>query len=280
MKPASFGWERHLSIGMGPWLSYRTNTFIDFNLKSPYLHKDLLQQLAVENYIFRQSIYENELVMLRRWSKESGLTHMGFGREKTTYCYFAIATSSKLPYFSEIRTLLARSAIIVIVADDFFDFEGSLEDLENLTEAVRRWDCMNLRGHGKIIFGALENLVTDIARIYFQQHRKDVMKYLQNMWYQTFFSWMIEARWSKSGYVPSIDEYLENAMISVAAHTITLPPASLMNQPLPKYMMRCDQYETLTKLLMVSARLLNDIQSYEVLDWNLIEKNCWTMKVS
>ncbi|KAJ4930464.1 hypothetical protein NE237_000168 [Protea cynaroides] len=230
---------------------------------SPYLHEDLLQQLAVENYIFRQSIYENELIMLRRWCEESGLTDMGFGREKSTYCYFAIASSSKLSYFSEIRILVAKSAIIVTVADDFFDFEGSLEDLENLTEAVRRWDCMNLKGHGKIIFDALENLVTDIARIYFERHRKNVMKYLQNMWYQTFLSWMIEARWSKSGYVPSIEEYLENAMISIAAHTITLPPASLMNQPLPKYMMRYDRYQALTKLLMVSARLLNDIQSYK-----------------
>ncbi|XP_042496091.1 (E,E)-geranyllinalool synthase [Macadamia integrifolia] len=231
---------------------------------SPYLQKDLLLQLSIENFTFRQSIYKNELEKLKRWTEESGLNQMGFGREKTTYCYFAIAASCKLPYFSEIRSIVAKSAVIVTVADDFFDKEGSLEELEDLTKAIRRWHCMSLRGHGKIIFDALNNLVINIAKIYFEQHRQNVMKYLQVMWYQTFLSWLIEAKWSKSGYVPSIDEYLETGMISVAAHTLVLPAASLMNPALPpKHLIKCNRYETLTKLLMVSSRLLNDTQSYE-----------------
>ncbi|XP_043700053.1 S-linalool synthase [Telopea speciosissima] len=231
---------------------------------SPYLHKDLLLQLATENYTFRQSIYKNELEMLRSWTEETGLSNMGFGREKSTYCYFAIATSCKLPYFSQIRTVIAKSAVIVTVADDFFDVEGSLEDLEELTEAVRRWNCMSLRGHGKIIFDALDNLVTDIGKVYFEQHRQNIMKYLRDLWYQAFMSWQTEARWSKSGYIPSIDEYLETGMISIAAQTMVLSAASLMNPAIPpKYMMKRDRYETLTRLLMVSTRLLNDLQSYE-----------------
>jgi hypothetical protein len=33
---------------------------------------------------------------------------------------------------------IAKSAIIVIVADDFFDMEGSLIELKDLTNAVQR----------------------------------------------------------------------------------------------------------------------------------------------
>jgi geranyllinalool synthase len=67
-----------------------------------------------------------------------GLTDMGFGREKTTYCYFAVATSSTLPCDSKIRMMVAKSAIVITVADDFFDMEGSLSELKGLTNAIQR----------------------------------------------------------------------------------------------------------------------------------------------
>ena len=65
---------------------------------------------------------------------------MGFGRENTTYCYFAsaAASSSQLLYDSEVRLVVAKGAILITVADDFFDMQGSMDELETLTEAVRR----------------------------------------------------------------------------------------------------------------------------------------------
>jgi geranyllinalool synthase len=63
---------------------------------------------------------------------------MGFGREKTAYCYFAVAASTSLPQDSEIRMMVAKSAIVITVADDFYDMEGSLDDLERITDAVQR----------------------------------------------------------------------------------------------------------------------------------------------
>jgi geranyllinalool synthase len=63
---------------------------------------------------------------------------MGFGREKTAYCYFAVAASTSLPQDSEIRMMVAKSAIVITVSDDFYDMEGSLDDLERITDAVQR----------------------------------------------------------------------------------------------------------------------------------------------
>ena len=63
---------------------------------------------------------------------------MGFGREKTTYCYFAVAASCSLPYDSDVRMFVAKSGIIITVADDFYDMKGSLTELQTLTEAIRR----------------------------------------------------------------------------------------------------------------------------------------------
>ncbi|KAF8413939.1 hypothetical protein HHK36_001935 [Tetracentron sinense] len=226
------------------------------------LHNNMLLQLAAENYKFRQSIYKKELEDLKRWSKHWGLTGMGFGREKTTYCYFAIAACSSLPYDSDRRMVVAKSAILITVADDFFDMKGSLDELQSLTEAVRRWDGKSLSSHSKVIFDALDNLVSDITKTHFDQHGRDIRKSLQEIWYETFISWLMEAKWSRSGYIPSIDEYLETGMTSIAVHILVLSASCLMDSTMPNYTTRDGQYETATKLLMVSTRLLNDIQSY------------------
>ncbi|POO03632.1 (E,E)-geranyllinalool synthase [Trema orientale] len=204
------------------------------------LHNDKLVHLAMLNYNFKQSIFRTELEQLKRWSKDWGLSNMGFGREKTTYCYFAVAASCSLPSDSDVRMIVAKSAIVITVTDDFFDMKGSLSELRSLTEAVRRWDARGLCGDTRIIFYALDNL-----------------------WYETFLSWLAESEWSRSGTVPSMDEYLQVGMISIATHTLVLPASCFLKPSLTNLKLRPTQYESVTKLVMIIARLLNDIQSYQ-----------------
>ncbi|KAG5516852.1 hypothetical protein RHGRI_037550 [Rhododendron griersonianum] len=145
------------------------------------LHNDKLMQLAMENLNYRQSIYRKELEELTRWSKEWRLSEMGFGREKTAYCYFAIASSTCLPLDSTVRILVAKSSILVTVADDLYDMEGSLDDLHVLTQAVQRWDGKGLSGHGDIIFRALDDIVSEIAENHVQQYGIDITENLRDL---------------------------------------------------------------------------------------------------
>lgn len=92
-------------------------------------------------------------------------------------------------------------------------------------------------------------------------------------WYETFVSWLMEAEWSKNGHTPSIDDYLKIGMISISTHTMVLPSSCFLKPSLSNDKLRPPQYETVTKLLMVISRLLNDIQSFEVIrnfSWKLI----------
>ncbi|XP_021294932.1 (E,E)-geranyllinalool synthase-like isoform X2 [Herrania umbratica] len=249
------------------WIENRNSNILcvgkgSFHRLSPVLTEKLMQ-LAVADYEFRQFIYRNELEEVERWSRSRGLRDMGFGREKTTYCYFAIASSIPLPYDSDIRMMIAKSAIVVTVADDFYDMEGSLDELNSLTDAIGRWDASRLRGHSKTIFDALDDLVGEIVAKVLQHRGTDITVFLQQIWYETFASWLEEAKWSRGGYLPSIDEYLGTGMISIAAHTIILPASCLSNPSLIDCKVRPGEYETVTKLLMLIPRLLNDIQSYQ-----------------
>ncbi|XP_055828402.1 (E,E)-geranyllinalool synthase [Solanum dulcamara] len=249
------------------------NQSIPLNVdKSPfyllsYLQNDKLMKLAVQNYEYRQSIYRKELKDLKRWSKEKGLVDIGFGREKTTYSYFASAASSSsfLPYESFLRLIVAKCSIVITVADDFYDEEASLSELYILSEAIQRWDAKNLDGPSKIIFEALDDLVCDVAKMYHLQHKIDIIPQLRHMWKETFHSWMTESLWSRTSNLPSMDEYLEVGMISIGAHILVLHAASLGCPTLPSEMLGPinGQYENISKLLMATARLLNDIQSYQ-----------------
>ncbi|CAK9152489.1 unnamed protein product [Ilex paraguariensis] len=227
------------------------------------LHNEKLMKLAVENYEFRQTTYKNELEVMKRWSKEWGLSDMGFGREKTTYCYFAFASSSSLPHNSRIRMIFAKTATLITVADDFFDMEGALNELKRLTDAVQRWNGEGLTGHGKVIFNALDGLVSDLASEHLLQQGSNITKNLRDIWRETFVSWLVESTWSKTGYVPSMAEYLEFGATSIGTHTMTLPASCFLSSSLSPEKINPVRYETVTKLLMAIARLLNDTQSYQ-----------------
>ncbi|KAL5581937.1 hypothetical protein UlMin_014379 [Ulmus minor] len=264
-----------------PWLAQLDHLehrkFIERNIesinqgissKAPFyrlssLRSPTLLQLAVENFSLRQSMFRDELKELERWSKGFGLCDMGFAREKTAYCYFAVAATVPLPTLSDVRFAVVKSAILVTVADDFFDAEASLEELETFTRAIERWDKKDLHGHSKFIFKALESLVDEISLKVFTRNGYDIKKHIQDLWYQTFLVWLEEAKWSKNGHVPSTTEYLEVATSSIATQTIVLPASFLICPNLPLDMLKFPQREKCTQLLMVLTRLLNDIRTYQ-----------------
>ncbi|KAM7249753.1 hypothetical protein ACFE04_000060 [Oxalis oulophora] len=143
------------------------------SLQSP--HKDNLRQLAIKNFESRQSTYRHELEELKRWTRINRLSDLGFGRERTTYCYFAIASCDSVG--ASLRMMVSKLAILITVADDFYDTEGSVPELRALTDAIRRWDGIGLTGHNKTIFKALDNYMTLVAANHQQQHGIDISYY-------------------------------------------------------------------------------------------------------
>ncbi|EOA33506.1 hypothetical protein CARUB_v10019776mg [Capsella rubella] len=224
---------------------------------------DKLIYLAARNFEFQQAKYRRELEELTMWVKKWGLSDIGFGREKTTYCYFATVTSLPYEYGIKLGKLAAKSAILITIADDFFDEEGSFNDLEALTKAVLRWEGEELNGYGKIIFEALDDIVRETADTCRKRYGTDITVHLRNIWGETFESWLREAEWCKKGHAASMEEYIRNGMISIAAHTLALSISCLIEPCFPQDKLKPGNYDNMTTLLMIVPRLLNDLQSYE-----------------
>ncbi|XP_019085664.1 PREDICTED: (E,E)-geranyllinalool synthase-like, partial [Camelina sativa] len=256
---------RHLDHRM--WIEDKNSNVLSsgkasfLRLHSSYSNKVIY--LAARNFEFQQAKYRGELEELTMWVKKWGLSDIGFGREKTTYCYFATVTSLPYEYAIKLSKLAAKSAILITVADDFFDEEGSLNDLEALTKAVLRWEGEELKGYGKIIFKALDDIVSETADTCRKHHGTDIIVYLRNIWGETFESWLREAEWSKKGHTPPMEEYIRNGMISIAAHTVALSMSYLIEPSFPQDKLKPGNYDYMTTLLMIIPRLLNDLQSYQ-----------------
>ena len=62
----------------------------------------------------------------------------------------------------------------------------------------------------------------------------------------------------------SIDEYLRVTMVSVAAQTTVIPSLYLVGPIISEEMIHHSDYKKIVELLMISTRLLNDLQSYQV----------------
>ncbi|KAH7675853.1 Alpha-farnesene synthase protein [Dioscorea alata] len=241
--------------GYGLWIGKTSSIRL-----SCFSHK-IIRQLAQRNFTARQSIYNAELEEMKRWSKDVGFANIGFGRENTAYCYYATAVGSCLPLLTDLRKIISKCSVLVTVADDFFDEKGSADELRDLTKAVQRWEGEGLSGHSKVIFDVLDGLVNDLVLgSSCQQGPNYMKKILQGIWSETFESWLKEAEWSRKRHAPPINEYLRVGAVSIAIQAMILPACFVIGPVLPWNSAR---YSKSIQLLMVTTRLLNDIQSYQ-----------------
>ena len=72
-----------------------------------------------------------------------------------------------------------------------------------------------------------------------------------------------EAEWSEAKYVPSFDEYIENASVSITLGTIVLI-SSLFIREILKYdvLSKIGHESKFLQLMGLTGRLVNDIKNY------------------
>ncbi|KAM0917851.1 hypothetical protein ACQ4PT_009267 [Festuca glaucescens] len=90
-------------------------------LKAEYLpchvNQDILA-LAVEDFKFSQSMYQNELQHLDSWLKENRLDQLQFARQRLSYCYLSAASTIFTSELSNARISWSKSAMLTAVVND------------------------------------------------------------------------------------------------------------------------------------------------------------------
>lgn len=85
-------------------------------------------------------------------------------------------------------------------------------------------------------------------------------------WLNLLKSMLKEAEWVRHKSVPRMDEYMRNAYVSFALGPIVLPALYLVGPKLSEEAVRAPEFHQLFELMSTCGRLLNDIQSFKVLE--------------
>ncbi|KAL8227855.1 hypothetical protein R6Q57_015439 [Mikania cordata] len=238
-------------------------------LKTTYLSSNICNtdylRLAVEDFNTCQSIYREELKGLERWVVDNKLDQLKFARQKTAYCYFSVAAALSSPDLSDARISWAKNGILTTVVDDFFDVGGTIDELTNLIQCVEKWnvdvdtDCCSEQV--RIVFLALKDAICWIGEAAFKWQARDVTSHVIQTWLELMNSMYKEAIWTRDAYVPTINEYMENAYVSFALGPIVLPALYFVGPKLSEEIVESSEYHRLFKLTSTQGRLLNDIRS-------------------
>ncbi|CAM0902728.1 unnamed protein product [Alopecurus aequalis] len=228
--------------------------------------QDLLA-LGVMDFTTSQCIYQEELELLDSWVKESRLDQLPFARQKLAYFYLSAAGTMFSLELSDARIFWAMNGVLTTVVDDFFDVGGSTQELENLIALVEIWEK-----HGEmyycseqveIVFSAIYSSVNQLGAKASVVQGRDVTEHLVEIWQDLLRNMMTEVEWRETRYVPTPEEYMNNAVVTFALGPIVLPALYFVGPKIMESVVRDAEYVELFRLMSTCGRLLNDVQTYE-----------------
>nr|QJX58302.1 monoterpene synthase 17 [Salvia fruticosa] len=207
--------------------------FLNAYVKRPDMNP-IIFELAKLDFSITQATYQQELKDVSRWWTSSCLAEkLPFVRDRIVECYFWALALFEPHQYGYQRKMVAIIITLITVIDDIYDVYGTLDELQLFTDTIRKWDTESISQlpyYMQVCYLALYNFVSKVAYdILIDQHFISI-PYLQRSWLSMVEGYLKEAQWYYTGYTPSLEEYLNNAKVSIASPTIL----SQVNFTLPK----------------------------------------------
>ncbi|CAJ1978998.1 unnamed protein product [Sphenostylis stenocarpa] len=224
----------------------------------------VLLEAAKLDFNIVQSTLQNDIQEMSRWWKGMGLaSKLSFSRDRLMECFFWTVGMVFEPQFSYLRKGLTKVTSLITTIDDVYDVYGSLDELELFTAAVESWDVKAVKvlpNYMKICFLALYNTVNELAYDAIKEQGQDILPYLTKAWSDMLKAFLREAKWSRDKHVPRLDDYLQNAWVSVSGVVILTHLYFLLNHSITKEaLVSLDSYHSLLRRPSIIFRLCNDL---------------------
>ncbi|XP_052200987.1 (3S,6E)-nerolidol synthase 1-like [Diospyros lotus] len=200
---------------------------------------NVLHELAKLDFNITQSTYQNEILRISKWWKDTGLAkELRHARDQPLKWHmWSMAALTNLSN-SEERVELTKPISFIYLIDDIFDVYGTLDELTLFTEAVNRWDLAaaeKLPHYIKICFKALDEVTNGIAYKVYRKHGWNPVDSLRKTWARLCNAFLVEAKWFTSGQLPKAEEYLKNGIISSGAHVALVHMFFLLGHDINKH---------------------------------------------
>nr|AIG92847.1 sesquiterpene synthase 6 [Matricaria chamomilla var. recutita] len=181
-------------------------------------HNEVLLKLAKVDFSVLQSMHKKELSHICKWWKDLDLQNkLPYVRDRVVEGYFWILSIYYEPQHARTRMFLMKTCMWLVVLDDTFDNYGTYEELEIFAQAVERWSisCMDmLPEYMKLIYQELVNLHVDMEESLEKEGKTYQIHYVKEMAKELVRNYLVEARWLKEGYMPTLEEYMSVSMVT------------------------------------------------------------------
>ncbi|KAF5790905.1 putative (E)-beta-ocimene synthase [Helianthus annuus] len=217
-----------------------------------------LLELATLDFNRIQAAYKTELKEVSKWWKNIGLAQeLSFVRDRLMECFFWTVGVVYEPQYHSCRVGLTKVCALITVIDDIYDVYGSLDELVIFTDVVKRWDVRSMEHMPRYLqigFEALFDTITEIGS------HEDITPILVKVWGELLEAFLVEAKWAHAKYIPKLEDYLDNAWLSVSGVVILTHGYFLTNQEIKKDVVESlERYGDLMKWSSMIFRLYNDL---------------------
>ncbi|AQK41341.1 Ent-kaur-16-ene synthase chloroplastic [Zea mays] len=144
-----------------------------------------------------------------------------------------------------------------------YDFSFRNDELQNIISWDEHHKVEFCSEKVEIVFYAVYNTVNQLGSMASAVQKRDVTKHLAETWLKVMLCMLTEADWQRRQFVPTVEEYMANAVSSLALAVIILPAQYFLGETLSDYMVKDHEYSNLSELMFTCSRLLNDIRSVE-----------------
>ncbi|XP_049385378.1 (R)-linalool synthase TPS5, chloroplastic-like [Solanum stenotomum] len=224
----------------------------------------LLLELAKLDFNIVQAAHQQDLKILSRWWKSTSLAEkLSFSRDRLVEDFFWSVGLVFEPQHSFCRRMVAKNVAFIVVIDDIYDVYGTLDELEIFTHAVQRWDVKameQLPDYMKICYLSLFNTTNEMAYHILKQQGINVLPYLTKQWADLCKAYLQEARWYHNGYKPTLEEYMNNAWISIATPLVLLHAFIFLINPTTKEALESlNKYPDIIRRCAIINRFVDDL---------------------
>nr|XP_043621255.1 R-linalool synthase QH1, chloroplastic-like [Erigeron canadensis] len=180
----------------------------------------MLLEFAKLDYNMVQAIHQQDLKHASRWWRSTSWDKkLSFARDRIMENFLWTVAVNHRPQFSDLRRSLVKIFSMITTIDDVYDVYGTLEELELFTDVVGRWDINvieELPDYMKTCFFVLHNTINDIAFETFTESEFVILPYVVKAWEDLCKAYLLEAQWYHNGYMPTLEQYLDNARVSIS----------------------------------------------------------------
>nr|XP_043612987.1 R-linalool synthase QH1, chloroplastic-like [Erigeron canadensis] len=202
-----------------------------------------LIEFAKLDFNIVQTIHLEDLKDSSKWWRNTRWDQkLGFARDRLVENFLWTTGVCYLPRFSLGRRTLTKVNAMITTIDDVYDVYGTLEELEKFTDIIDRWDINaieELPDYMQICFHGFYNSINEIA---YDTLTNDsgffILPYLKKAWADLCKSYMQEALWYHTGHIPTLNEYLDNAYVSISAPVILMHANFLTSISSPSEILR------------------------------------------